>query len=110
MERCEIWQVQLDPTVGHEQESHQPVVIVSPRSFNQLTRTPICLPITTGEESVRFRGFVVSLESAGTHTVGVIRCDQPRAIDLIAQSGNRIEVVPETLMNDVLARLAAILE
>lgn len=110
MERGEIWRVRLDPSVGNEQQSHRLVVIVSPQSFNQLTRTPICLPITTGEESVRHRGFVVSLESAGTHTIGVIRCDQPRAIDLIAQRGKRIEVLPETLMNDVLARFAAILE
>ena len=110
MERGEIWRVSLDPAVGHEQQGQRPVVIVSPRSFNQLTQTPIVLPITTRGRFPRRQGFAVSLESAGIHTIGVIRCDQPRSIDLTARNGERLEIVPEILMNDVLARLAAILE
>ena len=109
MERGEIWRVSLDPSVGREQQSQRLVVIVSPQSFNQLTGTPIVLPITTRGSFSRRQGFAVSLGTSGTHTVGVILCDQPRAIELTARIGKRLEVVPETLMNDVLARLAAIL-
>ena len=110
MERGEIWQVSLDPSVGDEQQRHRPVVIVSPQSFNQLTGTSIVLPIDTRGQFLRRQGFAVSLETARTHTMGVIRCDQPRVIDLMARNGKRLEVVPETLMNDVLARFRAILE
>lgn len=109
MRRGEIWMVSLDPTAGHEQRGTRPVVIVSPASFNALTGTPVVLPITTGGRFARRRGFAVSLADAGTRTAGVIRCDQPRVLDLSARNGKRLETVPEAIMDDVLARLAAIL-
>ena len=67
------------------------------------------LPITTGGSFARRRGFAVSLENAGTRTTGVIRCDQPRVLDLGARDGRRLESVPATVVEEVLARLAAIL-
>lgn len=109
MQRGEIWLVTLDPTPGHEQQGTRPVLVVSPAPFNKLTRTPVVLPITTGGRFARHRGFAVSLDEAGTRTVGVIRCDQPRALDLVARNGRRLETVPEPIVDDVLARLAAIL-
>ena len=109
MQRGEIWLVSLDPTAGHEQRGTRPVVIVSPAAFNELTRTPVVLPITTGGNFARRRGFAVSLDGAGTQTVGVIRCDQPRTLDLAARNGTRLETVPEPIMEEVFARLAAIL-
>ena len=39
----------------------------------------------------------------------VIRCDQPRTLDLAARNGKRLETVPEPFMDEVPARLAAIL-
>jgi mRNA interferase ChpB len=48
MERGDIYLVLLDPTSGHEQQGTRPVLIVSPSSFNQVTKTPIVLPITSG--------------------------------------------------------------
>lgn len=101
--------VSLDPSAGHEQRGTRPVVIVSPTPFNELTGIPVVLPVTTGRRFARRRGFAVSLDNAGTRTVGAIRCDQPRALDLAAPSGRRLETVPEQIMEDVLARLAAIL-
>ncbi len=109
MQRGEIWLVSLDPAAGHEQRGTRPVVIVSTAPFNDLTGTPVVLPITTGGGFARRRGFTVSLDDAGTRAVGVIRCDQPRVLDLAARNGRRLEAVPEPIMDDVLSRLAAIL-
>lgn len=109
MERGEIWVVTLDPAAGHEQRVTRPVLIVSPAAFNALTGTPIILPVTTGGGFARRRGFAVSLEGAGTRTTGAIRCDQPRALDVGARNGRRVDTVPEHIVDDVLARLAAIL-
>ena len=109
MQRGEIWLVSLDPAAGQEQRGTRPVVIVSPAPFNELTGTPVVLPITTGGRFARRRGFAVSLDGSGTRTVGVIRCDQPRTLDLAARNGKRLEEVPDTVIDDVLARLAAIL-
>ena len=110
MKRGDIWLVSLDPTAGHEQQGTRPVLIVSPAPFNKLTGTPVVLPITTGGSFARRRGFAVSLEGAGTRTTGVIRCDQPRALDLPARKGKLLETVPGHIINDVLARVATILE
>ncbi len=108
MDRGEIWWVDLEPTLGHEQRGTRPVLIVSPTPFNRLTRTPIVLPITNGGDFASRQGFVVPL--TGTRTTGVIRCDQPRALDLHARQGRCVETVPQRIIDDVLARLATLLE
>ena len=86
------------------------MLIVSPGTFNRLTGTPVVLPVTQGGNFARTAGFAVSLTGAGTSTAGVIRCDQPRAIDMRARHGKRMEAVPKHIMDEVLARLATILE
>ena len=110
MHRGDVWLVSLDPSAGHEQQGTRPVLIVSPDAFNRLTGVPVVLPITTGGSFARRRGFAVSLKGAGTQTTGVVRCDQPRVLDLDARRGRRIGSVPGPIMDDVLARLATILE
>lgn len=110
MERGDIYLVSLDPTSGHEQRGTRPVLIVSHSAFNRLTRTPIVLPITGGGSFARTAGFAVSLMGSGTQTTGVIRCDQPRALDLGARHGRRLESVPASIVDEVLARLAPIFE
>jgi mRNA-degrading endonuclease toxin of MazEF toxin-antitoxin module len=110
MKRGEIWVVSLDPSAGHEQSGRRPVLIVSPEGFNRLTGVPVILPITSGGHFARVAGFTVSLSAAGTSTTGVVRCDQPRAVDVAARHGRKLEVVPEPIMREVLARLAPIFE
>lgn len=110
MERGDIYLVSLDPTAGHEQQGTRPVLVVTPATFNRLTRTPVVLPITTGGQFARTAGFAVSLMGAGTHATGVIRCDQPRALDLGARQGRRLESIPASIMDEVLAKLAPLFE
>lgn len=110
MERGDIWLVSLDPTSGHEQQGTRPVLIVSPGAFNRLTHTPVVLPITTGGQFARTAGFAVSLMGAGTRTTGVIRCDQPRALDMDSRHGRKLESVPPEIIDEVLAKLATILQ
>lgn len=95
----------LDPTQGHEQQGTRTVLVVSPDRFNTMTRVPIVVPVTSGGAFARNAGFTVSLAAAGTRTTGVIRCDQPRPIDLSARHARRLEAVPEAVLEDVLAKL-----
>ncbi|WP_043601267.1 type II toxin-antitoxin system PemK/MazF family toxin [Solidesulfovibrio magneticus] len=95
-------------TAGHEQQCTRPVLIISPGAFNRLTGTPVVLPITTGGNFARTAGFAVSLEGAGTRTTGVVRCDQPRALDVAARGGRKLESVPAGVMEEVLARVGVI--
>ena len=106
MKRGDIYQVSLDPTIGREQRGHRPVLVVSPDSFNRATRLPVVVPITTGGDFVRRLGFAVAL--SGTATVGVVRCDQPKVLDLAERHGRRVEAVPPEILDEVLARIATL--
>lgn len=108
--RGDIYAVALDPILGHEQQGHRPVLVVSATTFNRVTRVPIVVPITTGGGFARTAGFTVTLMGSGLRTTGVVRCDQPRALDLTARRAKRIESVPSALIDEVLAKLVAILE
>jgi mRNA-degrading endonuclease toxin of MazEF toxin-antitoxin module len=110
MKRGEIWLVNLDPASGHEQKGYRPVLIVSPEAFNRITKLPVVLPITSGGNLARTAGFAVPLAGAGTKTTGVVRCDQPRALDLASRGGRKFENVPDTIMDEVLARVSPIFE
>lgn len=110
MERGDIYLVSLDPTSGHEQQGKRPVLIVTPGKFNRFTGVPVVLPITSGGNFARMAGFTVSLMGAGTQTTGVVRCDQPRALDLKARAGKRLESVPDAIIDEVLAKLAPLFE
>jgi mRNA interferase ChpB len=85
--------VSLHPTKGHEQRGQRPVLVVSSTHFNEVTRAPVVLPITTGGNFARTAGFAVEL--SGMKTRGVIRCDQPRVLDLVARKGQFFEKVPD---------------
>src|SRR5580692_13226112 len=108
MKRGEIWLVDLDPTQGHEQKGRRPVLIVSPEAFNRVTKVPVIVPIASGGNFARTAGFAVSLTGAGTKTTGVIRCDQPRALDIAARGGKKLESVPAAIIEEVMARISPI--
>ncbi len=110
MKRGDIYLVSLDPTQGHEQQGTRPVLVVSPDPFNAFTRVPIVVPITTGGAFARNAGFAVALAGVGTRTTGVIRCDQPRPLDLAARHARRLEAVPAEIMDDVLARISTLFQ
>jgi mRNA-degrading endonuclease toxin of MazEF toxin-antitoxin module len=99
MKRGEIWIV-----------GRRPVLIVSPEAFNRITKVPIVLPITSGGNFERTAGFAMPLTGAGTKTTGVVRCDQPRTLDLTAHGGRKLESIPDAIIDEVLARLSPIFE
>ncbi|PIO98186.1 mRNA interferase PemK [uncultured Pleomorphomonas sp.] len=108
MNRGDVYMVDLEPTQGREQRGHRPVVIVSPDEFNRATNLPVIAPITNGGDFARRIGFAVPL--AGTRTTGVVRCDQPRVLDLAARNGRKVESLPAAIMDEVLARMATLFE
>jgi mRNA-degrading endonuclease toxin of MazEF toxin-antitoxin module len=106
MERGDIYLVSLDPTFGHEQRGTRPVFVISPGKFNRVTNLPVVLPITTGGAFARTAGFAVALSGSGLRTTGVVRCDQPRVLDLAARGARKLEQAPAGVVAEVLARLA----
>jgi mRNA interferase ChpB len=108
MNRGDIYMVSLDPTQGHEQRGHRPVLIISPTAFNHATKLPVILPITNGGEFARRIGFAVPL--TGTKITGVVRCDQPRVLDVHARGGKKVDSLPLELLDDVLARAVTLFQ
>lgn len=110
MERGDIYLVSLDPTSGREQQGRRPVVVLTKGGFNRLTGAPVVAPVTTAGNFARMEGFSVSLMGAGTETTGVVRCDQPRTIDLKARGAKKIGRVPHEILDDIVARVGALFE
>jgi mRNA interferase ChpB len=108
MKRGDVYLVSLDPTAGHEQRGSRPVLVVSPTEFNEASRLPVICPITNGGDFARRLGFAVSL--VGTKTTGVVRCDQPRVLDIAARNGRKVDTLPAPIMDEVLARVALLFE
>jgi mRNA interferase ChpB len=108
MKRGDIYLVSLDPTEGREQRGSRPVLVVSPSEFNEATKLPVILPITNGGKFARRLGFAVAV--AGIKTTGVVRCDQPRVIDLAARHGRKVDALPEAILDEVLAKVATLFE
>jgi mRNA interferase ChpB len=108
LKRGDIYLVSLDPTAGHEQSGSRPVLIVSPAEFNEATKLPVILPITNGGEFARRLGFAVPV--TGIKTTGVVRCDQPRVIDLAARHARKVDTLPAPIMDEVLAKVVTLFE
>ena len=108
MKRGDIYLVTLDPTEGCEPQGHRPVLVISPQAFNEATKLPVILPITNGGEFARRIGFAVPI--SGIKTMGVVRCDQPRVLDLHERHGRKIDTLPPEILVEVLAKLAPIFE
>lgn len=106
MKRGDIYLVTLDPVEGHEQRGFRPVLIVSPEEFNKATNRPVILPITRGGDFAKKIGFAVLI--SGLKTTGIVRCDQPRVLDLQARKGKKVETLPQDTLNEVMARVATI--
>lgn len=108
MNRGDIYLISLDPTLGHEQQGKRPVLVISPKPFNLVTKMPIVLPITSGGRFARNSGFAV--EVTGGKTIGVVRCDQPRSLDFEARHAKFMEQVNSDVLNEVMARFTTIFE
>ena len=108
MKRGDIYLVSLDPTEGRAQRGSRPVLIVSPAEFNEATKLPVICPITSGDDFARRIGFAVPV--TGIKTTGVVRCDQPRVLDLAARNARKVDTLPAPIMDEVLAKIAPIFE
>ena len=106
MNRGDIYLVSLDPTQGREQRGNRPVLVVSATAFNAATRLPVVCPITTGGEFAKRIGFAVPI--TGITTTGVVRCDQPRVLDLSTRQARKVDTLPSHILDDVLARMVTI--
>lgn len=78
--RGEVWTVDLNPTIGHEQAGKRPALVVSEDSFNQsAAELAIILPLTSRAKGIRSHVEVRKGE-AGLKTVSYIKCEDVRSV------------------------------
>jgi mRNA interferase ChpB len=108
--RGDIVRVNLNPTMGREQQGDfRPALVLSPAAFNVMG-VALVAPFTQGGDFARFAGFAVQLSGTGTQTQGVALVNMVRTLDLEARGAKKIESVPQFVIDDALARLHTILD
>lgn len=105
MNRGDVYWVSLNPTQGHEQTGFRPVVVVSPAAFNIASKVPVVLPISNGGAFAKKLGFSVSLDGHNLPVTGLIRCDQPRVLDLNQRQAKYLTTLPEEIITEMLAKV-----
>ncbi len=94
--------------MGHEQQGYRPVLVISPSAFNRVTKLPIVLPITTVGDFARRLGFAVSLTGSGSKITGIVRCDQPRTVDLHARDARKVDTLGAPFLREVLEKVSVL--
>ena len=78
VKRFEIWNIDLNPTIGHEINKTRPCVIVSPDEANKNLKTVIIVPLTS-----TIRRFPTRITCQFKGKIGQLAIDQIRAVDKI---------------------------
>lgn len=108
-DRGDVVSVPLDPAMGHEQKGTRPALVLTTKEFNRLGDVLVA-PITQGGEFSRYAGFAVSLMGTGCRTQGVALLNKIRMLDLKVRKARKIERVPQSVLDDALGRLTALLD
>lgn len=95
----------FSPHAGLEQAGRRPALIMSPRDFNVATGLAFVCPLTNQVKGGSFE--VVLAKGAGL--TGVVLADQMRSLDWLERQATFHSQAPLELVEDVLARIEAIL-
>jgi mRNA interferase ChpB len=107
--RGDIVHLDFDPSSGREMQGPHFGLVVSGKIFNQHGLAMIC-PVSQGvAAAARTHGTVVTLMGTGTQTQGAVHCHQLKSLDWRARNVRLEETVPRYVVDEVLARIEAIL-
>lgn len=107
--RGEVWQVNLNPTLGHEQGGIRPALIVSTDTFNHgPADLVIALPISSKGKGIPFHVEVKPPEG-GLTSVSFIKCEEIRTLSTIRLM-KRIGEVKESTLEMVEDRMKIVLD
>lgn len=95
----------FSPQAGTEQALRRPSLILSPREFNLATGLAFACPLTNQVKGSRFEVAV----PPGSGLTGVVLSDHLRSLDWLARRAAFHGKAPCELVEEVLARIAAIL-
>jgi mRNA interferase ChpB len=107
--RGDIIHLEFDPASGREMQGRHYALVLSGKLFNQQGLAMVC-PISQGAAaSQRTYGTIVTLMGLGIDTQGAVHCHQLKALDWRVRKAQLKESVPPGLIDEVMARVGAIL-
>lgn len=99
-----VW-LEFDPQAGREQAGHRPAVVLSPRAYNQKSGLALFCPVTS-----RIKGYPFEVVLPPDLAVeGAVLCDQVKSLDWAARRSRLALKLPELILDDVLAKVRALL-
>lgn len=97
----DIYYMDLDPAVGHEQAKTRPCVIISSNSFNRsVAKLIIVLPLTSKNKNHPLY-IPVSPQDSGLKVHSSILCHQIRTVSIDRIKGNRIGTISQHILRHV---------
>jgi len=99
-----VW-LTFDPQAGHEQSGRRPALVLSPRTYNIKSGLALVCPLTSQVKGYPFEVPVPAI----TGVTGVVLADQVKSADWKARAAERIGRVPDSTLDEVLAKLAPLL-
>jgi len=109
MKPGDIYQIDFDPSLGHEIKKRRPALVISDEKYNLRTNMPVVLPITSKGGFSQEAGLVVDLGGFGLKTYGAVLCCRPMSFDFGARNAKYEESVSSALLERILLKTATIL-
>lgn len=108
--RGEVWFVNLDPTIGHEQAKTRPCLIISHDTFNHgSAHLHIVLPITSKDKNHPFHVPIEWFEGGSSEIPSFVLCDQIRTVSRRRFKGKSFGVVAAETLESIESILAILL-
>jgi mRNA interferase MazF len=99
-----IW-LDFDPQAGRVQAGRRPALVISPSSYNRKSSLALVCPIMGQVKGYPFESPI----PVNLPIQGVVLTDQIRCLDWQRRQAKFIVRIPESLLEDVTAKLAALI-
>ena len=100
VERGDIIIINFDPIKRHEQVGKRPVLVISNEKFYKIFKLAVILPITNNTKDFPFH----------VNIKGAILCEYLKTVDLEERKYNKVEELPEDLLEEVLEKVSLIFQ
>lgn len=98
-----IW-VEINPQSGHEQKSHRPALVLSPKIYNEKAGLCVCVPLTT-----QIKGYPFEIICKIKNKDGAILSDQIKSIDFRARKAKFYTKLDSKTLEKVKENIARLL-
>ncbi len=105
--RGEVWQVQLDPTIGSELQKSRPVVVMSARGVGRPT-VRVCVPVTAWQpahDALPWYAILLPSKRNGLGKQSSADASQVRALD-VARFVDRLGILESEDVSQIAAAIA----